>query len=300
MPRFADEPDVPDTQRASASAFPRYEDVTQDGRLTISGIPHFTGPTVWGHLLAHHPLIAATQVGVLPIITRMLIEGGGGPISVGKPITSEGGYQLSHSVDEHGQVARLHLVTWTSLTAPRARTHGPHPDGAGEPLYVGRVISENVFTRPFAPAGQRKVTRFDVPGVAAVPPARHHYRPAEDLLALPEGATWLEDALAPDEAPVVFGLAHTDSNQHVNSLVYPRLFEEVALRRVARLGLAANLLARRVETAYRKPCFAGDRMRFWLRAFSAGGQPGAVGILVPDDAGAAARPHAFVRVELAP
>ena len=38
--------------------------------------------------------------------------------------------------------------------------------------------------------------------------------------------------------PVVFGVVHTDSNHHVNSLVYFRLFEEAALRRFAQLGAA--------------------------------------------------------------
>ena len=48
---------------------------------------------------------------------------------------------------------------------------------------------------------------------------------------------------------------HTDGNQHVNSLVYPRIFEELALRRHG----DPKILARAIELRWRKPFFAGDR-----------------------------------------
>ena len=64
-------------------------------------------------------------------------------------------------------------------------------------------------------------------------------------------------------------MLHTDSNQHVNSLVYPRLFEEAAVTRAVdreRTRAAPGtdlrsqlLLARTFELRYRKPFFAGDR-----------------------------------------
>ena len=78
--------------------------------------------------------------------------------------------------------------------------------------------------------------------------------------ARPAGGADALDRASPDETLIVFGLVHTDSNQHVNSLVYMRLFEEAVLRRFAALGLPEPVLARRLEIAYRKPCFAGDRM----------------------------------------
>ena len=61
-----------------------------------------------------------------------------------------------------------------------------------------------------------------------------------------------------DPTPLPLGLAHTDANQHVNSLVYPRLFEEAVLRRLATLGKPTALLTRRAEVAFRKPAFAGE------------------------------------------
>ena len=65
----------------------------------------------------------------------------------------------------------------------------------------------------------------------------------------------------PAEPPsFTFGMMHTDSNQHVNSLVYPRVFEELAVRRHG----DAKLLARAVEMRWRKPFFAGERARVAL------------------------------------
>jgi hypothetical protein len=56
-----------------------------------------------------------------------------------------------------------------------------------------------------------------------------------------------------------FGMMHTDSNQHVNSLVYPRLFEEAVVERAAGVAGSEGLLARAIDVRYRKPFFAGDR-----------------------------------------
>jgi hypothetical protein len=121
-----------------------------------------------------------------------------------------------------------------------------------------------------------------------VPAARWTWRPLEAATAPPERAEPLDEAELPDEATVAFGLAHTDSNQHVNSLVYPRLFQEAALRRFAARGRSTRVLPRRIEIAYRKPCFAGDRARITLRAFALpDGQLLATGAFVPEGGGRA-------------
>jgi acyl-CoA thioesterase FadM len=85
----------------------------------------------------------------------------------------------------------------------------------------------------------------------------------------------------------------------VNSLVYPRMFEEAAIRRFAALGVPCPVLARGMEIAYRKPCFAGDRVRIALQAFTLGERWGAVGVVIPEGDVAAqerARPHCYVRM----
>ncbi|MEI8257677.1 MAG: hotdog domain-containing protein, partial [Deltaproteobacteria bacterium] len=139
-----------------------------------------------------------------------------------------------------------------------------------------------------------------------VPVATYAPRPFPAIIALPRDAEPLEPALRFESQVITFGLVHTDSNQHVNSLVYPRIFEEAALRRLAALGVRTPLLARALEIGYRKPCFAGDRLRLALQAYRLGEHYGAVGMFVgaddvPDETALGrARPHAYIWMQLEP
>jgi hypothetical protein len=270
----------------------RYEDVSQDGRLMLLALPHSIGDVVWQRLLAHHPLISLGRSGVIPILTRFVIEGGDGPLGVRGPLSATGSFQLAHSTDERGEVKHLHLNLWTRVTALRSRTYGPPPERAGEADFVGRVFAEHVWTRLFAPPGQRSVKQLDVPGVAPLPPDRWSPRPFDAALEAPAGAEFLDEKPVIDPAEIVFGLGHTDSNQHVNSLVYPRLFHDAALRRFAALGLPTQVLARRLEIGYRKPCFAGQKARIALRAFSDGKRVGATGSFIAEDG----KPYNFIHM----
>jgi hypothetical protein len=300
-----DLPDVPEAQRATAPVHLRYEDVTQDGRLSLSSIPYAIGEVVWRELLTPGPVgRAVSRTGVVPIVTTLVIEGGEGPIAVGKPLEGAGQYQLAHTRGPDGGVDKILLRLWTTLRGKRSRTHGPPPEGAGATIVAGRVFSESVFSHPFGPPERRRVTRLEHEGLPEVPDACVAFRPPEATLALPEGAEPLEDDVALDPALVAFGLSHTDSNQHVNSLVYPRLLEEAALRRLARLGEVTPLLPSRVEVGYRKPCFAGQRARLAVRVYRLGDAFGAVGAVLPEDAGAAGpidwkKAHCYVRLTLA-
>jgi acyl-CoA thioesterase FadM len=238
--------------------------------------------------------------GVVPILTRLVIEGTPGPFAVQGRLTAHGAFELSHARGASGDVERIFLDMWADVTAPIGRTHGPPPERAGEVTTAGRIFAEHVFTRLFAPPAERKVTRFDAPGVEPLPPTQRETRALSAILELPPGAVPLDAALRADATPIVFGVTHTDSNQHVNSLVYPRLFEDAALRRFASHGKSTAVLARSIEIGFRKPCFAGETMRIALRAYLLGDKLGAVGVYVSEkDAAsgstlAAARPHAFV------
>ena len=94
----------------------------------------------------------------------------------------------------------------------------------------------------------------------------------------------------------MFGLDHTDANQHVNSLVYIRTFLEAVQRRVATAGKSVKVRSRAVDIAYHKPCFAGDRVRSHVRLFDHEGTLGAAGHISGDDG----KPRCFVRVLLGP
>jgi hypothetical protein len=289
-------PALPDDQRGSGTYRLRFEDLSQDGRILFEPVVASIGASVWRPVLEKHPLSATMQAnGVRPIFTRLALEGTSARLSLGDPLTAEGAYQLAYEPDEAAGVARMYLNMWTQVWGiGRAGT-----EGEGQPVLAGRFFAEHVLTRLHTAPEQRRVTL--VPGVPR-PTAEYHQSPRENLLLLPpslEGAVWLEPSPRADRLPAVFGLVHTDINQHVNSLVYPRLFEEAALRRLHELGKGSRLLGRTLEVAFRKPFFAGDAASVVLRAFASGDKVGVAGVFT--DAGAAApdaKPHAYVRIIL--
>ncbi len=275
----------------------RFEDVTQDGRLVLEALPNALGPTVWRGLLQHEPSMAACfQAGVVPILSRFVLEGLGGPVSAHAPIEALGTYQLARTDD-----GRFMLDMWADLHGKIARTYGK-TEHDGERVRVGRLFAEHVLTRPFASVSERRVTQLDFPGAPVVTETRPASPSHDSIVSLPLGATPLEDGKSADLVPLPFGLVHTDSNHHVNSLVYLRVFEEAALRRLATLGQGTALLGRSLEIAYRKPCFAGQVMRVVQQAFQQEGKLGVVAILVDDQEArtperlAQARPHAYARL----
>ena len=286
-----------DTPRAQARVHLRFEDVTQDGRLVLEALPNALGPTVWRGILASDPgTRACVAQGIVPILSRFVLEGRPGPFSANEPVEAEGTCRLARAED-----GRFVLDMWADLTGAIGRTYGS-VDRAGEKVLAGRVLAEHVLTRPFAPAGERRVTSLDFPGAPRVTATRPA-SPAYDAIAsVPAGATPLEPRKSADPVPVVFGLVHTDSNMHVNSLVYLRLFEEAALRRFASLGRPTTILGRTLDIAYRKPCFAGQSMRVVQQAFEEGGRTGVAAVLVEErelagtELAPGAKPHAYARI----
>jgi hypothetical protein len=288
------EPSVPPEQHARGGIHLRYEDVSQSGHVVLAALPHAV-VTVWRHLARAR--MTAFGAGVVPILSRIVMEGGEGPVSVDAAAEAEGFYHLARTVGPDGAVDRLVLAMWARVIAPIGRTHPPQPPDAGRSVVAGRVFVEHVFTRPFAGAAERRVRALDLgDGRTFVPEPRYELRDPEALLSLPEGAAPLHAEPVLDDAPTVFGLDHTDSNQHVNSLVYPRLFLEAALRRLEALGRGAPRLARAGEIAFRKPCFAGDRARVATRAFTWDDRPGVTAVLAAEGDAADARPRCVARL----
>lgn len=298
-------PELPESQRTSGRLRMRYEDIIQDGRINLLGVPPSVA-AVWGQLVERTDAYRAlSQRGIFAILTRLVARRvqPGGPISL-PSLAVAGGYQYAHGVDEAGEVARIFMNMWTRLEGPVRCMYGAQPANAGEVIPVAELFVEHTMTRPFGPPEQRKVLSLDgIPHMPDLPPLRHDWERAEALLDLPPGVTDADPELIPAVAETVFGLEHTDSNQHVNSLVYPRMFEEASLRHFAELGRDTVLLARYSEMAYRKPCFAGQRVRIALRAFQAGDEIGAVGGLITEEAAsgpvddlAATRPYCFARL----
>jgi hypothetical protein len=292
---------VPDEQRHREAVRMRFDDFCQDGRVQLASVVQASQPVVWGHLGSHSGLRALWGQGVIPVLSRLVIEAQPGSFTPAHPFSLAIAHQFAHSKNSGGDVDRLMILLWGELSGQRGALFMPSALDAEPPARCGRFFAEVVFTRLFAPPAERKVTRFDAPGLPALPEHCHELRGNDTIIALPEGAVALEPELTPEPAAIVFGLCHTDGNQHVSSFAYPRLFEEAALRRFAALGVTSPMLAREVELGFRKPFVAGERARLLLQTFKLGERYGAVGMIIRDSdvsQGRDAKPHCYVRLFL--
>jgi hypothetical protein len=281
-------PAFPPDECTTASSYLRYEDLTQDGRMIPIAIPPSLGCLWRDRLATHAGARNALAAGIVPVLTRMTIVSMDQPIRVDLPCEVRAGYQLAH--DRRGDDTRLFMNVW-------AETRGAAgmlalDAKAGELALAGTLFAEHTFTRLFAPPDQRRVQRLEAPGYPAVPEAQYSALAPTTAQDMPAGAAWL-DELALDATELCCSLDQTDSNQHVNSLVYIRAFIDAAQRRLAAAGKPTRLRSRAVDIAYRKPSFAGDRLRARLRLFELGSQVGAAGsISAPGDD----KPRCYMRV----
>lgn len=287
MPAFAPE------QVITSPRNQRYEDCTQDGRLTTIAIPPALA-TLWDRVDDNSPAFRnARRAGIVSLLTRLTVQSLDAPIRVQQPVTPTVGYQLAHERDAAGAVARLYMNVWAEVRGLPAKRVG----GELTPVLAGRAFAEHVFTRPFAPAAERRVVSLaGIEGYPDIPEAVHAAQAPASAGEAPAGATWLDD-LAPDAVDLRFTLDHTDANQHVNSLVYVRYFLDAFTRRLAAGGYPSKLRSQAFDIAYRKPSFAGDRVRAHLRMFALGDRLGAAGHLAAADD---ARPRSYVRVLFGP
>ena len=285
-------PTFPSEQHTTASGYLRYEDVTQDGRLMPIAIPPSLG-CLWRDRLVGHPGARnALAAGIIPILTRITLTSVDQSIRVDRPCEYHAGFELAH--DKREDQTRLFMNVWAE-TRGAAGKLSRHVT-PGELAIAGTIFAEHTFTRLMAPPDQRRVERLDVPGYPAVPETRYAAPPPASAQEAPEGAKWIDEHAA-DTSQLWCTLDQTDSNQHVNSLVYIRLFLDATQRRLAAAGRPAKLRSRAVDIAYRKPSFAGDRLRAELRLFELGDAVGAAGIIgAPGDP----KPRCYVRVLFGP
>ncbi len=297
-------PSVPEAQIGRGKSALRFEDVAQDGRVRIEGVWPPIGPILWGKMDVARSLMRLGQQGIRAILTYVLIEGGSDPVSVRNACEHSVRWQLGHCRDARGEVSRLLFDTWLTSTAPRGVLDNPAVPSDGETVLVARAYGQHVLTKPAAAPGQHRVLRLDGTDFPAQPETELRWRDPRGILALPPGSVALEPTPRADSTPIVFGLCHTDGNQHVNFLSYPRLAEEAAIRRLHGLGLGARHLARRAEIGYRKPCFVGDRVCIVLQAFRLADEIGVAGAFfaaeeVPAEVGSFSElpaPRAVVRL----
>lgn len=285
-------PAFPPEQAATTEGSLRYEDCAQDGRMMPLALPPAMGG-LWRSVISKHPGARnSVATGVIPILTRLTLHSFEQPIRIDRPIEARSGFLLAHDT-EAGNVSRLFMNVWTDLHGIAGRIGPRQVEGAL--AHAGSLFAEHTFTRLFAPPDQRKVTKLEVEGYPHVPPAVYAAPAPKTAQELPEGAAWL-DELAPDPVQTAFTLDQTDANQHVNSLVYIRTFLDATQRRFAATGRSLKVRSKAVDIAYRKPCFAGDRVTAQLRLFSLGESLGAAGLMVGEDE----KPRCYVRVLFGP
>ncbi|HKU37444.1 MAG TPA: hypothetical protein VJR89_04835 [Polyangiales bacterium] len=287
----------PDVIGPSTARFEtRYEDLTQDGHVKLTALPPAIGRACFGQLWAEHPLSGLGKLGVLPILSRLSIEIEPVAARLLGALEGRGGITLAHERNDADEVSALFLNAHADVWATARRSHAAEPR---KQVRVGRVFGEHVFTRPHAPKDRRKVLAFEVPGYPALPTERYTRTPFSQTLHTPPKARALEPEFSPDVAPWVFGLTHSDGNQHVNSLAYIKLFEDAALRRLAKLGRPLHVLARSVQVFYRKPAFVGQQLQCTLQAYATRDGDGVVGYLAPPGA-ALERANCSIRMHFTP
>jgi hypothetical protein len=243
----------------------RYEDLTQAGHVKLTALPPAIGRACFNQLWPKHPLSVITRDGVMPILSRLVLECEPIAAKILGAFEGRGYLSFAHERDDQDRVSAILLNAHADIYAHARRRSSDEPD---RQIRIGRAFGEHVFTRPFAPRDQRKVLALDVPNYPALPPTRYTRQKLGQTLQVHARARAIEPAFQMDEVPWVFGLTHTDGNQHVNSLVYVRLFEDAALRRLASVGRDPSVLAHRVEVSYRKPCFAGEQLYCTMQSFA--------------------------------
>jgi len=274
-------PTFPEGHATTSPQLFRYEDVTMDARLIPIAAPAGLAG-IWRDLLVHDTSHRETIArGIIPILTRLTIHTTANQVRVDRPFECSNGYELARGSD------RVHMNVWCELRGVAGRLG---KSTTGEHITAGHVFAEHTYTRPLAPPDQRKVTDL---GEGIIVPGHYQAPAAATAGEAPEGARYLEE-LSPDTADYVFTLDQSDSNQHINSLVYVRLFMEAVNRRLADRGRPLRTRSTAVDVAYRKPCFPGDRVRAELRLYENAGALGACGQVVGSDGKA----RCYVRIAL--
>ncbi len=285
-------PEAPADRRGEATLPLRYEDVSQDGRLSCRAMTHALGPTLWEKVLLAHPVtVPLRDDGIVPILSRLAVVAGGGPIGFGARPRTRGAFVLVRATDGAGR-PRFRMDMGVEIEGVVGRTHGPPPPDAGKPIPLGRVHAEHVLTRPFGAPERRRVDAL--PAAIAIG-GEAPWREPESALDLPDGARWLDADFVSDANVITLGLGHTDSNQHVNSLVYPLAIEEAALRHASRPRTAR--FCHHVDLAFRKPFFEGQRLGVSIRAYERGA---AFGVAARCIEAASGETRTFGRLELTP
>jgi hypothetical protein len=283
------------TLRAAAPVSMRYEDLAPDGRMHVMALPH-TVSVMWRRCVDELPVMELQSQGVVPILSHLWAEATEAPIELSKPTRCTGAAILAHTLNDKGEVDRILLDIEMKVFGISGRFFGAQPTNTGSEVCVGKAYARHVFSRPFGAPQDRRVKQLDAEGIAPVPPTLAQWHGFQSFGELPPNA--IAQQSADDECHHRFGLHQCDTNQHINSLVFPRLLTDSALRRFRMEGQNKALLSRRFKVAYRKPFFAGQEAILQLQSYTADNIQCVHGaFFAAEDRG---RPHSHLHIEFQP
>ncbi|MEW6778324.1 MAG: hypothetical protein AB1405_18645, partial [Bdellovibrionota bacterium] len=205
-----------------------FEDLTERAAVKLTSLLRLVARTNWPLFQENIiPNEQRTKTGLTAIIYRMELESTGNSVDLTKPAKVDVKISLAHAGE--GKDRRIISVSDIGLWGNAIRENNY--------VLAARVYIHHVFTRPFGPPENRRVTELEAPlGFSKPFPDRKidFLRP-EDLLSPPEGLKPLHSDLS-DGEPHVWAYELTDLNQHVHAMDYVGTGITFAADQMARVG----------------------------------------------------------------
>ena len=277
----------------------RYEDVAQDGRVHLNGVPPALS-AVWKNEIDRHPAGETIRAaGIVPILSRIEIDVTEESFSAMRAREVLGSGMLLVGRRDSDEASRALIDVRSQMFALTGHAILPFA-GERKRALVGTMLGEHILTRLFATDGNHRVLPSDLTALGVSFEGERVLETPQSILVPPTDCTPIDREFQRDSFPLVFGLVHTDSNQHVNSLVYPRIFEEAILRRLHALRRSTKLLSRSLRIGYRKPSFAGETAHVEVQLYAREDRIIALGALYGEGETDHARARVYVKIELRP
>lgn len=243
-------------------------DLDQGFRLQLQTMLRLVLPAMYNDFARHVDVAAMRRRGLASVVSFMDLTAAATPLAVGATIDADcetrlcelSGVGPGHARARMGLELRLDFRSLPGTGDPRR--YRDIVAGAG-PVSCGSARLLLTMVRPFAPADERLVS--EIPEELAHLTAHTLAPPhpvAEDLVQVSGDLARCGQAGADEEhgsVAGVWGLHHTDVNQHVFTGAYLMAFEDLAARQAHASGLpAAGHRIHRVQALFRRPFAAGD------------------------------------------
>src|ERR1700759_3560591 len=100
----------------------RYDDLTQHAQLKLTTLPNVLGRACFDQLWTRHPLFETRKQGIVPILSRLVLESEPIAVSLSAPLEGRGRLEIAHERDaSDGAVSALFLNPYGELWANPSR-----------------------------------------------------------------------------------------------------------------------------------------------------------------------------------